>query len=84
MKTPITELISTIDILISVLPENALGAKNQLIIVKSKATELLPKEKEVIEESYIAGGNYSRCCSLISKDIKDSSKTYFNKTFTQK
>lgn len=78
-KTPLTELISTIDTLISVLPENALGAKNQLIIVKSKATELLPKEKEVIIESlkfYMNTDGIGNADGL--------AEVHFNETFTQK
>lgn len=77
-KTPLTELISTIDTLISVLPENALGAKNQLIIVKSKAAELLPKEKEVIINAHCKGQIIEESCGI------SDAETYFNETFTQK
>lgn len=47
MKTAITELIETIETIVKLLPNEALGAKNQAIIIKTKAEELLKKEKNL-------------------------------------
>lgn len=47
MKTAITELIETIETIVKLLPNEALGAKNQAIIIKTKAEELLEKEKNL-------------------------------------
>jgi hypothetical protein len=90
MKTPITEAIEKMQKhyqqgeTLENKTEREIGYSMCLKHSIHILTELLPKEKEVIEKSYIAGGDYARCCSLISKDIKESSKTYFNETFTQK
>ena len=45
--------------------------------------ELKPTERKQIEEAYIKGGNYARCCSLLPKDIKESSIYNFDETMTQ-
>lgn len=47
MKTAITELVETIDTIVKLLPDEALGAKNQAIVIKTKAIELLKKEKSL-------------------------------------
>ena len=71
------ELIEWTDKLISVLPKDAIGARNQLIIVREKAESMLEKEKEVIMDAYWDGGldiptHISRC------------KEYYNETFKTK
>lgn len=48
MKTPMQELIEWLDSIISVLPDSAVGAKNQMIVAKGKAESMLEKEKEVM------------------------------------
>jgi ElaB/YqjD/DUF883 family membrane-anchored ribosome-binding protein len=45
-KTVLQELIDSIDTIVKVLPDEAIGAKNQAIIIKSKAESLLEKEKQ--------------------------------------
>ena len=42
------ELIEWLDSIISVLPDSAVGAKNQMIVAKGKAESMLEKEKEVM------------------------------------
>lgn len=51
------------------------------IELDAKLKEILPIEKQQIIDARVDGGNYARCCSLIPKDIKDSSEQYFNETF---
>lgn len=44
--TAMQQLIETIDTIVKLLPEEALGAKNQAIIIKTKAEELIKEEKK--------------------------------------
>jgi len=55
MKTAMQELIETIDTIVKLLPNEAIGAKNQAIIIKTKAESLVEKEKEQIIEAYDRG-----------------------------
>lgn len=55
MKTAMQELVETINTIVSLLPDEALGAKNQAIIIKTKAEFLLSKEKEQITEAVMHG-----------------------------
>ena len=69
------ELIDTINTIVALLPEEALGAKNQAIIIKTKAEELLIKEKEQITNAYENG------CDFGINDGGESADIYFEDTF---
>lgn len=77
MKTPITELLESINTIIKLLPNEALGAKNQAIIIKDKAESLLNKEKEIITEAFEAGTAYAWTDTDPEYDAND----YFRETF---
>ena len=51
------ELIEWMSKVIAALPDESVGARNQMIIGKMKAESLLEKEKEVIMDAYGAGSN---------------------------
>ena len=50
-------------------------------IIKRIDEELLPKEKEVIKDAFIAG---DKTDCFIEQNIHEFATDYFNKTFTQK
>ena len=80
MKTPMQELIEWTDKLISVLPEDAIGTRNQLIIVREKAESMLEKEEEVIMDAYDTG-----LFDGSMDDVDDRLyKYYYNETFNTK
>jgi len=54
-KTVLQELVENIDTIVKVLPDEAIGAKNQAIIIKSKAESFLEKEKQQIIDAYKKG-----------------------------
>ena len=70
MKTPMQELIEWMSKVIVALPDESVGARNQMIIGKMKAESLLDKEKEVIMEAWDKG--------------KASAEEYYNETFNTK
>jgi hypothetical protein len=76
MKTPITELLESIDTIIGLLPDEALGAKNQAIIIRTKAESLLEKEKEIITEAFESGTAYAW-----ADDSEYDANDYFAETF---
>jgi len=88
MKTAMQDLIEVIEIIISVLPDEALGAKNQAIIIKTKAESLLQKEKQQILDSHYDAAiqiiklkfpdKVERC----NNDFEDAEQ-YYNETFNQ-
>ena len=78
MKTPMQELIEWTDKLISILPEDSIGVRNQLIIVREKTESLLEKEKEQIMDAWIEGGG---CSYLSIESDMILAEEYYNETF---
>lgn len=78
MKTPMQEFIEWTDKLISILPEDSIGARNQLFIVREKAESLLEKEKEQMVNAYIEG-----CFDNILDEKTDKARAedYYNETY---
>lgn len=71
------ELIESIETIVNLLPKEALGAKNQAIIIKTKAIELLEKEKQQLLNFNDRGFKVGR------KDIAETANDYYNETFNQ-
>lgn len=65
------ELIDNIDTIVISLPDEALGAKNQALIIRVKAYSLLEKEKKQIIDAISEFG------------MKESAYQYYNETFEQ-
>ena len=81
-KTPLLEAIEKIK-LIGLSAKSPYETSAYAISV-GILTELLSKEKKVIEEAYLtACTEYSQTETALQSDIK-AFKTYFNETFTQK
>jgi len=79
-KTVLQELIENIDTIIKVLPDEAIGAKRQAIIIKTKAENLLEKEKkQLIAFGYSQIQNTdSELGDLIYKKVPEE---IYNETF---
>lgn len=83
-RTPLAELIKNINTIIKALPDSALGAKNQAVIIRDKAIELLPAEREVIEKSCVKMVNIA-LDNLGNKNVsmEKEFENYYNETFKQ-
>lgn len=53
--TPMMELIDNLNNIIENLPDKFLGVRNQTFIIRARAIELLPKEKQVIIDAFDYG-----------------------------
>jgi hypothetical protein len=73
-KTPLTELKEWVD-------SKAIFYEFTRSDIINKLTELLPKEKEVITNAFIAG---DKTDCFIEQNIYEFATDYFNETFTQK
>jgi ElaB/YqjD/DUF883 family membrane-anchored ribosome-binding protein len=76
MKTAMQELIENIDTIVRLLPNEALGAKNQALIIRDKAYSLLEKEKQQILSANNAG--WKVCNRRYNQNAED----YFKETFS--
>ena len=77
MKTPMQEMLEWVENIISYLPNESVGARNQLIIVKTKVESLLEKEKEVmVDFAY-------NCRNLMAAD-EFAITHWYDKTFNTK
>jgi hypothetical protein len=76
METPMQEQINIIDNLLLKIPIDKIGVRNQLMIAKNNAIELLQKEKEVIIEAYTNGYEVG-----VMQDKVTTGEQYYYSTF---